>query len=417
MQGSFGRHGDLRMTGEGLRAFPEGGEGSRHCRKGQMQGSFGRHGDLRMTGEGLRAFPEGGEGSRHCRKEQMRGSFGRQGGLRMTEEGAAQSGEPVAVVAGQPIYEKDLLPGIQGQLQQLHNQEYQIENSALERLIEKKLLEAEAKKRGITVDELWKQEVDSKVTEPTAGEVEAFYLGRREFGNRPLAEVEAQVRAELKAAKSQKLRENFLKRLRDEAQVAVYLSPPRVEVSYDPARLRGSADAPVTIVEFSDYQCPYCRKAEATLDEVLAKYPGEVSLAYRDFPLRQIHPQAEMAAEAARCAGEQGKFWEYHDRLLTDPPKLDKASLLEDARGLGLDADKFGACLESGKFKAQVDADSQAGSRLGVSGTPTFFINGIFMTGAQPAEAYEKVIDAELARKEHGGMKKASAGREEPRTK
>lgn len=367
----------LRMTGEGLRACPELSKGT--------------------TGGRLTARPEGSEGA--------------------TSETSPQSSQPIAVVAGQPIYEKDLLSGIQGQLKQLQNQKYQIEKNALDRLIEQKLVEAEAKKRGITVDELWKQEVDSKVAEPTEGEIEAFYLGRREFGNRPLAEVEPQVRAALKAAKSQSLRQEFLKRLREQADVTIYLSPPRTEVAYDPARLRGSPDAPVMIVEFSDYQCPYCRRAEATLKEVLAKFPGQVSLAYRDFPLRNIHAQAETAAEAARCAGAQGKFWEYHDRLFTDPPKLDKDSLIEDARELGMDADKFAACLASGKFKAQVDADEQAGSRLGVNGTPAFFINGIPLTGAQPAETFEKLIEAELERKESGNAGKGNAGHGEPRTK
>lgn len=321
---------------------------------------------------------------------------------------AASKKQPIAVVAGQPIYEKDLAPSTQGALRQLRAQEYEIKKDALDKLIEQKLLEAAAKKQGITVEKLLAQEVNAKVSEPTDAEVQAYYLGMRDREQRPFDQVKAQLRASLKREELKQARREYLKQLRQKAGVTVYLSPPRVEVSYDPSRLRGSPQAPVTIVEFSDFQCPFCRREESVLNGLLAKYGSKVSLAYRDFPLQQLHPHAEMSAEAARCAGAQGKFWPYHDLLFTDPPRLDQQSLLKDAKSLGLDESKFRGCLDSHQFQPQVEADSQAGSELGVRGTPTFFINGVVVDGAQPASEFEKIIDQELARKGIAGPQESA---------
>jgi protein-disulfide isomerase len=201
----------------------------------------------------------------------------------------------------------------------------------------------------------------------------------------------------LKQARLQQARDAFYKRLRDKAHVAIMLSPPRIQVGVDPARLKGNPDAPVTIVEFSDFQCPYYQKVQASLQEVLAKYGGRVSLAFRDYPLRDIHPRARAAAEATRCAGEQGQFWAYHDLLYANQSKLAPATLRNHARDLGMDAGAFEACQASGKHASTVEADVKEGARAGVSSTPSSFINGIFLSGAQAAPAFEKLIDAELA--------------------
>jgi protein-disulfide isomerase len=309
----------------------------------------------------------------------------------------AKLGPPVAMVDGQPIYEGDLLPSIQGQLLPLQNQEYELKNRALENMIQQRLLEAEARKQGLTSEQLLEREADSHVTEPTDAEVEAYYLGQKDRLNRPLAEVKVQLVARLRQARIQQAREEYMMRLREKGQVTILLNRPRVEVARDPDRVRGNPKAPVTIVEFSDFQCPYCHRIEPTLKELLAKYQGRVSLSFRDFPLRQIHPQAELAAEAARCAEEQGKFWEYHD-LLFAGSKLDHDGLVEQARALKLDEGRFDACLAAGKYKPQIEQDMQDGIRAGVSGTPGFFINGIPLSGAQPLDSFSKVIDDELAR-------------------
>jgi protein-disulfide isomerase len=310
---------------------------------------------------------------------------------------AAKNGPPVAMVAGQPIYESDLMPLVQGQLLPLQNQEYQVKSRALENLIQQRLLEAEAKKEGLSTDKLLEKEADSKVTEPTDAEVEAYYLGQKDRLNRPFDEVKTQLASRLKQARIQQAREEYMASLREKAKVTVLLDRPRVEVAADPKRVRGNPKAPVSIVEFSDFQCPYCHRIEPTLKQVLAKYPDQVSLSFRDFPLRQIHPQAELAAEAARCAEEQGKFWEYHDALFAGS-KLDRDALVEEARTLKLDDGRFEACLTAGKYKAEIDKDVQDGARAGVAGTPGFFINGIPLSGAQPLDSFTQVIDEELAR-------------------
>jgi len=306
--------------------------------------------------------------------------------------------QAVATVDGQTIYDDDLAPSVQGQLLPLRNQEYEIKRKALDTLIEQKVLEAAAKKKGLTTEKLLAQEVDSKVPDPSDAEIEGYYWGRKERISRPLADMKSQLRDALKQVKAQQARQDYLKTLRADSNVLVLLSAPRVEVGYDPARVRGNPKAPVMIVEFSDYECPYCHQAELTVKEVLAKYGDKVSLAYRDYPLTAIHSQAESAAEGSRCALEQGRFWEYHDQLFT-ASNLDKDALIEYARKVKLDDNQFGACLTSGKYKAGIDKDLQEGKKAGVSGTPGFFINGIVLSGSQPKDAFTRVIDEELARK------------------
>ena len=311
--------------------------------------------------------------------------------------GPAKSTETLATVGGQPITEDDLLPSVASKLISLRNLEYQMKKQALDNLIDQRLLEAEAKRKGMSTDTFLEQEVDTKVAEPTDAELNAYYLAQKAELNRPLNEAKAQLEPSLKQAKVQQARQAFYAHLREQAKVVVLLSPPRVEVSVDPARVRGNPKAKVMIVEFSDFQCPYCGGVQATLQSVLAKHPDTVALAYRDMPMSKIHPLARKAAEAARCAGEQGKFWEYHDLLFADQSKLDQDGLMGKARTLKLDEQQFESCLGSEKFKAQIQQDSQEGMRAGVSGTPGFFINGIFLSGSQPESAFENLVQEQLS--------------------
>ena len=307
------------------------------------------------------------------------------------------SGNAVATVAGQPVTEEELLETLgPQQVMQLRMQEYEAKSKALDSLIRLKLVEAEAKKRGISPEKLIQQEVEAKVADPTDREVEAYFWGQNRAGA-SFEEVKEQYRASLKQMKLQRARQVYADSLRAKMNVAVLLQPPSVTVAYDPARVKGDPKAPITIVEFSDFQCPYCKKSENTLHELLTKYNGRVKLAYLDFPLPEIHPKAERAAEAARCAGEQGKFWEYHDALYAEQSKLDGAELLNHARALHLDEKSFQSCLDSGKFKSKIDADLAQGSKVGVAGTPGFFVNGVFLSGARPEADFEKIIDSQLA--------------------
>jgi protein-disulfide isomerase len=182
------------------------------------------------------------------------------------------------------------------------------------------------------------------------------------------------------------------------------VAPVRVELGDAP--VRGRKDAPVTLVVFSDFQCPFCGKVEPTLARVMDAYEGRVRLVWKDFPL-DFHPNAVPAALAARAAGEQGKFWPMHDRLFANQVALDRESLERHAEALGLDRARFRAALDSEKNRAAVLADQRQGVAAGVAGTPAFFINGVKLSGALPFESFKAAIDQELAR----AKKRVAVGR------
>ncbi len=161
---------------------------------------------------------------------------------------------------------------------------------------------------------------------------------------------------------------------------------------------RGPEDAAVTIVEFSDFQCPYCaRFQEETLPQILSEYGDQVRFVYRDFPLTSLHANALKAAEASECADDQGKYWEYHDLLFQNQTALDDESLKGYAASLELDAATFDDCLASGKYTQEVAKDLQDGTEAGVQGTPSFFVNGMPIRGAQPYQAFQAAIEAALS--------------------
>jgi protein-disulfide isomerase len=159
--------------------------------------------------------------------------------------------------------------------------------------------------------------------------------------------------------------------------------------------MRGPADAKVTIVEFSDFQCPFCSRVVPTVEKIMKDYPKDVRLFFRHNPL-PFHQNAPLAAEAAVAAQAQGKFWQMHDKMFANQQALDRAGLEKDAQEIGLDMGKFKAALDSGKYKAKVDAEDKEGAAVGVTGTPTFFINGVRLVGAQPLDAFKAVIDKQL---------------------
>ncbi len=179
-----------------------------------------------------------------------------------------------------------------------------------------------------------------------------------------------------------------------------------VDVGNAPAR--GPKNAPLTVVLFSDFQCPFCGRVEPSLTELEKAYPGKVRVAWKNFPL-SFHNNAKPAAEAAMAANEQGKFWEMHDILFKNQQNLDAASLEKYAKEIGLDMTKFKAAIDSHKFAAQIEADTKQGSSLGVQGTPASFLNGHFINGAQPFDAFKKIADDELAKGGKGKKKVAAA--------
>ena len=172
----------------------------------------------------------------------------------------------------------------------------------------------------------------------------------------------------------------------------------RYSVPEDDDPVFGPADAPITIIEFSDYECPYCKKWHLEVWPRLQEaYPDQIRLVYRDFPLAQIHPNATPAAAAANCAGEQDSFWEYNELLYTTNQSLGAGIFDAIAQELKLDMGSFNECLESGRYNEEINADFEYAANLGVSSTPTFFVNGIPVVGAQPFEMFSQLIDQELA--------------------
>ena len=172
----------------------------------------------------------------------------------------------------------------------------------------------------------------------------------------------------------------------------------RYDVPLDDDPVLGPQDAPITIVEFTDYECPFCRKWHAEVfPKLMEAYPDQVRLVYRDFPLTSIHVNAQPAAEAANCANEQGAFWDFTDKLYRMEQGLSAQAYEVYASQLDLDAQAFKDCLESGRYKEEIQSDFDFAANLGVRSTPTFFINGIAIVGAQPFEVFQQVIEKELA--------------------
>ena len=173
-----------------------------------------------------------------------------------------------------------------------------------------------------------------------------------------------------------------------------YLQPPGVDD--DP--IRGPEDAPVTIIEFTDFQCPFCQRVLPTLDQIMEEYPGKVRIVVRDFPLDQLHPQARNAHAAAGCANDQGKFFEFHDKVFANQQDVSDATLKGYAKDLALDTATFNDCVDSGKYADEVQKDLEDGQEYGVSGTPAFFVNGFSISGAQPFAVFKDIIDKELVK-------------------
>jgi protein-disulfide isomerase len=305
--------------------------------------------------------------------------------------------KPVAVVGEEKLYEKDFMPQIESKLYKIRQQEYELKRRSLEDAIGKKLLLAEAQKQGISEAELLRKEADFKVGEPSDEDVEQQFVAQMFRGGGQITESKDDIREQLKKEAVQQARDAYFLALRQKAGVKIFLLPPQHAVDYDPARVRGNPDAPITMVEFSDFQCPYCEQAYLMMKSLLQKYDGKLKLAYRDLPLQEVQSKIHGAAEASRCAGEQGKFWEYHDLLFENQDAYGEAAFRDFAASLKLNTDQFDSCLESGKYVTQIKQDFQEALRLGATGTPAIFINGVFVNGARPQPEFEEIIEAFLA--------------------
>jgi len=273
---------------------------------------------------------------------------------------------------------------------------YMARSAALEELVGNELLDQEAKKRGIERPALVEKEIASLVSPPTDAEVSAWYQANAaRVQGAKLEEVSAPIRNMLAQQRMDAAREQFLTTLRAKTAVSISLEPPRQKVADAGHASKGPAGAPVVMIEFSDFQCPFCQRANPAVDQVLKTYGDKIRFVYRHYPLPN-HPDARPAAEAAACAQEQNKFWPYHDQLFANASKLSAKDLKDHAGAAGLDTTQFAACVDSRQTRAKVDADIAEADAAGVTGTPAFFINGRPLEGAQPFEAFKRIIDEEL---------------------
>jgi protein-disulfide isomerase len=269
---------------------------------------------------------------------------------------------------------------------------YEIRSRALDDMIDERLLEQEAEKRGLSGDELIEQETEKRAT-VSEEELLAFYeTNKGRMGEVAFEEIKPRIRQHLQQQRRNTATKEYFKALRAAASVEIHLDAPRVEVAAK-GPSRGPEDAPVTIIEFSDYRCPYCRRVEPVIAQVLERYPSEIRFVYRHYPLNE---SSRGASEAAACAHEQGRFWEFHEKLFTSEAKFDAETLQQHATDLELDVAAFQACVEERRFRDAVQADLTEGRQAGVTGTPAFFVNGILMKGARPLDDFVAAIEKEL---------------------
>ena len=306
-------------------------------------------------------------------------------------------GEVLATVNGQPLTAAELSEESKGELLNVQRQAYEVRRNALEAAIAQRLLELEARRLAVSVDELIETHVTSRMEPITEDDARRFYEGIRSRRRPPFDEIRARIESQLRELRREEGRARFVAELRRQAQVNIHLRPPRVPITAE-GPSRGSRDAHVVLIEFSDFQCPFCRQAQATVARIRGEYGDKVRHVFLDFPAEGIHPKARAAHEAARCADAQARFWEYHERLFSEPGKLDRADLLRHAAVLGLDVDAFKACMDSAEVKAAIVESIAAGRRAGVRGTPTFFVNGRAVAGAQSYEAFRALFEDELSR-------------------
>jgi len=284
-------------------------------------------------------------------------------------------------------------------LERMRATQFEVLRGALDSLAEERMLQLEAAARGVSAEDLVRAEVTSQISLPDAEEIARFYELRKDaMQGRTLEQMRPQISAFLQQQKFARRRSEYLAELKQKYGFRSLLEPPRVAIDLPPnVPVRGADDAPVTIVEFADFQCPACRSAYPGLERLLTEYGDRIRYVFRDFPL-PIHPRAIPASEAALCANVQGRYWDFYQNLMVMEGDLEDADLAARAKSVGLDVEQFNECYRSHRFAPDVQAAFQQGRALGVDSTPTFYINGRQIVGVQQYETLKEIVDEELAR-------------------
>ena len=308
-----------------------------------------------------------------------------------------------AKVGGKIITDEELTTAAGAQIKDLEQEIYRLKRQKLDQMIVEVLLHHEATQRGMTLDQFVNDEIISKGAQVTDADIDRYIEENRSRlpdWKGTMEELREQVRTFLQKQKNYEKVVQYARTLEPKYGVEIYLQEPEsitAKVSTEGSPSIGPDDAPVTIFEFSDYQCPACRRGHDTVRRIREMYSGQIRWIFKNYPLK-MHKDAERAAEAALCAADQNRFWDYQDVLYATKEDLSAEKLGQLAANLGMAPDPFKQCLESRKYKHKVELDLKDAQNAGVDRTPTFIINGRRTTGAPSLEQFKAMIDEELAR-------------------
>lgn len=313
----------------------------------------------------------------------------------------APSQDVIASVGSEKILEKDFVKGIESDLYEAEMKVYEIKMAKLQSMLLEKYMNQDPDKKNLTNDQFLDQKI-AKSVKISDADVEKFIKDRQIPKDQINPEIKTRIVEYLSVEAKKSAVDKWIAEKTKKTPVEIYLKKPTLpvfDVTVGDAPIKGGGSASVSIVEFSDFQCPFCSKGANVLAAIEKKYGNKVKIAFKHFPL-PFHAQARIAAEASMCANEQGVklFWKMHDAMFADQSKLDQTNLIATAKKIGAKEAEFKVCLESGKFKAKIDADMAEGTNIGIKSTPTFFVNGKLINGAQPIEVFSEVIDEELAK-------------------
>jgi protein-disulfide isomerase len=306
-----------------------------------------------------------------------------------------------AKVGDLEVTNAELEDGIESELFEAESKVFDIKFNRLKSALLQKYMDKDPRKKGLSNDEFLEKHIAKEVV-ISEKEIDAFVKDQ----NIPAEHINPQVREKIKNYLEMERKkgavDKWIAEQTKKTPVEVYIAKPRrptfpVEIGTSP--MAGGKDAKVTIIEFSDFQCPFCAKGADILKEIKKKYGNKVKIAFKNFPL-PFHNHAEMAAVAGLCANEQGAdyFWKMHDAMFANQEALDAEGLKKTAKTIGVKSEAFDKCLVENKYLAQVKADMEEGKKIKVKSTPTFFVNGQLINGAQPMDIFAELIDEELAK-------------------
>lgn len=321
------------------------------------------------------------------------------GGTWVVKGGGASGPDPkVAEFNGRSLRASEVFSGIKTRLFEIEEDLYRTKEQAINEFIEQKLMEAESTKQNLPIEKIVEKEMGTQEAEVTDKEIEEFLKskGISLSDNRIKKD---DVKEFLNYQKKFQKRQTYVNKLKEKANVKLFITEPqspKINVVSDGFPAWGNSKAPVTIIEFSDFQCPFCSRAVEPINRIKQEYgPDKVRIVFMDMPLPN-HPRAVPASLAAHCANEQGKFWEYHNALFQNQSKLEDSDLKDHAKALALDLQKFSTCFDQKKYVDSLERSRKEAEKAGIQATPSFIINGALVQGAQPFERFKEKIDKAL---------------------